>query len=568
MRRGMLAAVLLAILHAQADAETNRVAVFTECSFTSSNSGQRSYAATMNVLQKLGLDYDVYSADARTWGVAGTADSTWFRQRYAAVVIPYLDGQASGTPVVSSGWSNSFQDGSANTGVAKGPLSGRWQIPVFVIGCVRLLPSTNYDDGAGNFWVPGITHTGPAGSFAKPAQTTYGTWGYRALCRLRGDAVDTLYCDPAIFCCRPASWSGNGSVAAIVWADTVWSGGCSTGDTTAAVWRYRPLNNGPGIYYSTIRSLPLVSNDGTLIALQYLFTVTSVRPPRKITIPLMEHAGYAGGGLNATAKTHVRAMHDTMAANGLKWSQQLSQLASGDYAGVHDADTRAELRRVLTFNGTTWSPGSNGGGQTFAYYQATDTVEVRKAFNADMNCATRPDSFGLPASRMQLNRVVTSSGLVGSWMSKVLADAGVKIVESTLATPDTAWSLMPPSGSGPPVPVWVRAGANQSENRSIRVAGTFGIPDGASFSAARGVFGDTEHDYVTLRVMNTICRTSQTYESIYWHTNTNVTGTDGYMRWIMSVLGRQFRYYDRVIAPDDGMLPRSFATRNAYSSSP
>lgn len=523
-------------------AEAGKFAVLFEANL--GRSRNPNYAAVIDLLDRGGQPYDVFNVGVRTWGEAAKADSIWFRERYDAIFIPWLDGGESGTGLLGS-WGATFLNAAGAAGIHRSPLSGHWGPPAYVLGVGSFNSASGSTNEASDAWVPGVRVYGGA-LFPRPAQSNRGTWGYKMLCRFRGNARDTLHTDADRMVSIYGTWPGNGSVAALVWPDSALGGlpgGHQAGDTSAAVWRFRPVAGKPGITYSVLPINRFGSIDGLLYALQHAYVTTPAEPVRKIEIPIEPHNSYGGTTNRALAVQHVRAIHDTLAANGIPLQLALAQVSGTDFASPHDADTRAELKRVVNAHRARWQPGTNSGLTGFTFYTAADTTAIRTGFNSTMRTATR-DSFGLAATSMS-NRFVSPAGIFGAWTAKVLADAGIVTAVSTVQAAPANWTLQTGSSQADPPLRFPVPGPN--ETRAIYVAGTIGWTDGATFAAVRG--STTEHDWVGANVTQRIGWAAQTYSSLYWHMSTNTTGADGYWRWFASVIGRHFRFFDRVIRP-------------------
>jgi hypothetical protein len=567
-------ALLLMLLAAPAWADP-KIAVFTQ---TLGDPTADQIQATLATLDRGGWPYTLFNANARSWGVSGTADSTWFRQQgYEAVIVLYEDGQLSGTPVVSGPYGANFLDASGTARVSNSPLAGRWGIPCFVFTPKRIVPTASYDDTTANRYVAGIVHTAPGGSFGKPAQSVYGTWGYKLLLRRFQGRLDTLYADPQVFVCRPATWSGAGTTAALAYVTPETTMTCSAGDTAMAAWRFRPRDDRPGTYYFTLRmGFGAGQNVSALMALQYIATLTSIRPVDIIRVPLMEHDAEPGS-LTSFGKANLRRLHDTLAV--YKMGRVIATpMTPTEYSTLYDAEALTIIRRAFTSGLCRWVPFAyteSGGVQwSFQYFMApADTAGLRTRFNQVMKTTSNSDSGGFPRSRMDLSRIVTGSGLVGAWGAKVLADAGVRIVESTITAPigknwdavapvDTAWALQAPINASSSH-LFALPGAN--ETRTIYVQNTYGFYHDTSYTRLKAVVGTStfDTDFLGGTWINSIGIGSTRWTSLYWHTGggVGVTRQDPYYSWLMSVAGRYFGFFDKVIAPDRYFVNQVSASR-------
>lgn len=524
---------------APAWAQAAKVAVIYESSSinTSTNSP---FVVVPEMLRRNGVEFDAFNVGARTWNPTGTdADSTWFRKNYEAVIIPYLEG---GVTLLGT-WGTNFKSaGGSSSGINLSPTSGHWGIPVYV--CLATNPSFmsgGFDETSSN-WVLGIRPGGGAITNL-PATSSRGTWGNKLKVRVRGDATDTLYTTAARKVCLYATWPGNGTVAALAWYDST-DASCTATDTVAVMWRFRPSSSKPGITYSVAALNRFGSMDGLLWILQNLYASTAIgNRARPVKIVVEPHNSYAGTTDATVAKANVQAIHDTLNAYGITPTLALAQLAAGSYASPHDADRRAELRRVVA-RGATWQPGSNNSGFTFAFYSASDTANVRQAFNSVMRTATDADSFALPPGRMA-SRYVPAAGDAGAWTAKVLYEAGIKTVVSTATTAtSTGWQIVLGSSAADAPRRFTLPGGEH-----VNVVGTVGWTDGATFQAACSNCGAGTWDYVGAVVTSRIDNAAQTSKSLYWHMSTNTTGADPYWVFLASVIGRHFAYFNRVIQP-------------------
>lgn len=531
-------AVCLTLLPSPALAGTGKVAVIAESNAPNVASGATPspWVVTYDFLRRNGVPFEVFNVGAGDWGDDVDADSVWFRKNFDAVIIPYLE---AGVSLLGTWGSNFYGASATGTGINQSPLSGHWGIPVYVI----YRPTSNgfmsgaFDETA-NAWVPGVR---PGTNAAIPATSQRGTWGHKLKCKVRGDRVDTLYTQAFNKACLYATWPGNGTVAAIAYWDST-DASCTATDTVAVMWRFRPAVGKPGIVYSGMRLDRFGSCDGLMWALQNIYETTGIRS-QPVPVAVEPHNSYAGSTDRAAALTHVRAIHDTLHTYGIVPTLALPQVNATNYGTPHDADTRAELRRMVS-RGSRWMPGSNNAGFGLGFYNASDTAQVRVAFNSVMNSAANADSFALPPGKMS-NRYVPPSGVAGAWTAKVLADAGITTVVSTIATAPANWTILTAATENQrPARHYVPGDASR---RSLEVRGTLGWADGASLNDLAP--GGAKSDYMGQNVTSLIGRAAQGYSTLYWHMSTNTTGADPYWIWFASVIGRHFAYFDKVIEP-------------------
>lgn len=568
--RWLLAVLLSLLLASDAGAAIARLAVFSQ---TSGAPGGANYSAALGLLRQTGTPCDIYNAALRTWGSPGVADSTWFRQRYSAVLVLYEAGQDGGLPVTSGEYGTNFLDAGAVARVGNSPLSGRWAIPCFVMSPDRLVPSASFNDTSANAYVAGITSASPAGTFATPAVANAGTWRSRFLCRLRGNMLDTLWTATNIMGCRPASWGGAGTVAALVYADTTFGGGgvCAAGDTITLVWRYRPRDDRPGVYFSILPQVytaGTVSNIGMLTMLQYIYTLTDIKPMQKIALPITIHDGELGSLTSVAAATQAR-IFDTLRVNRIPTILATPLHGTQEYPSMYNAANLNNLRGLINDNLMVWHPFSyNNVGENWAlnYYLATDTTGVRQRWNSLYNTGSRADSFNFKVTAYSPRRIVSASGIVGAWQTKVLADAGVEVVESTFQSQSGAagWvaqygSFLVGSTNLMSVP-----GTRPAENRVIAVQAPIAFPHDTSFTTLKA--GAADHEYIGSVWMRAMQYAVNGGVGLYWHNGGSVGASrqDPYWAYLMSIMGKNFRYFDRVIEPTNRIaqtrFPRGFSS--------
>ena len=530
-------------------------------------------------LTNIGIPFDIYNIAARTWGAAGQADSVWFRSvgNYSAIIIPYEDGQASGIPVTSSSWSTNFKNAAGTAGVSESPISGRWGLPVFVVHHQRIVPTASFNDSSGgneNVFVAGIRHTTPSGTFASSA--ILNTWRHRALCRLRGDVVDTLYINtlPGAMGCLMAPWTGSGTTAAIVWYDSTWTGGgqCQVGDTAAVVWRFRPTLNGvrtgPGIYHSLL-SGPVnssVAGDGTLIMLQDLLTLTNVQA-NKILVPIMEHDTRVPA-FTATYYNSLLNFHNTLNSLGIKRTI-LTPLEASEYGSLYDATSLTNLRPIFLSGGNHWTPFSYITGFTLGFYNSTDTANCAQAWDKLVGTAARPDSFNFNGGAYDPSLAISSSGIIGMWQGAVIKNRGAKVATTTLnGAQATSPAYIFNAGNAGGGTINTLLGVNES--RTIYSMPTIAVPHDSSLSASGFGAGPTIGTYegFGVDVAGPLCdMLIRGRGSLYWHSG-GTAGTahiDPFYQWYWIALARQFSYFDKVIGPDNEFRNQTASVRNTYN---
>lgn len=541
MRRALL---LLAGLLAAAPAAAAipRWAVFTSAF---GNPGDlKNAVCTKVILGRTGILFDVYNSQVRTWGSAGVADSAWFAARYAGVLVLSIDGGAGGVPMTSQGWSTQFQDAAAATGIVKGPMGGRWPIPVVCLAPVGITPSLSYNDTTdGNRWVCGITHTGPAGTFFKPAS---GTWRYRSLLRWRPGRTDTLYSDPVSYGVRPSVWAGPGSVAALAWADTTVTGQ-SAGDTACVVWWYRPILTKPGIYY-VLDASSFSGNQAGLLALQLLCKASDVHAPHRIEIPLMEH-DVEPGALTSFGQSTLQTLKDTLRVRGLG-TTYATPAGPSEFGSFYTAASLATVRAAIMSNLARWCGFSYLTGFNAKFYASSDTANFRQAYNQLSRTATRTDSLNF-TSATRARRQVTDSGISGAWLNKTFKDAGVDVIETLEYVPNASGV----TNVGDDFHMSTVNILGDAAHRTMIVQGTYGFLHDSTFTVQRG--SAAPYEYIGRNWIQTISIAAMKQKSIYWHTNT-VTRRDPHFSWLLSVAANHFEFFNEVVAPDNGFKNSRF----------
>jgi len=119
-----LLTLLLLLTSLPAQAQLHKYAIF------QGNSGPWQWKTLpfIRLAERIGTPFDVYDPNARTWGSAGVDDSTWFRQRYDAILICSNDI----SNAVGSIWDTNFKNAAGSTGVVRGPLDVIYSILLYV----------------------------------------------------------------------------------------------------------------------------------------------------------------------------------------------------------------------------------------------------------------------------------------------------------------------------------------------------------------------------------------------------------------------------------------------------
>lgn len=555
MKKSLLFLLLLPSL---AFASPPKVAMFTNPSFPNFQWRQLGVASYLN---RAGIGYDVYDPNVRTWGASGVADSTWFRQRYSAVIIPYNEvGNA-----VGSVWGSNFQDAAAATGVIKGPLGGRWTIPVFVNhGSITVSASYN-DTTDGDRYVAGITQA--TSSFAKPNETNGGTWRYRLLGKFYTEK-DTLYSDPNAFICKQGAWLGPGSTAALIFADTSNGlGTCSPAsrDTPTVMWRYRPKDNLPGIYHSLF--LTNMSNNqasGVLPMLQYMMTVTDIKPVVKPRVPLHIH-DFHPVTLNAANKAALKVVTDVLIADQipLRLSEPAEPCGAFSYT---DADLRGYVNNYLNTGFGRWnifpSGSCSGTNWHLAYFAGTDTGGVAIRWNRSIACGAAPDTFAFPMKYYDKFTVTASSGGTAGVLGtgKVMKDAGLMVFETLNQGSNSNWQFNAVSLARPLTlnPILL------PDNRVVYVRFLIsGYPENNTFTGLVGTSSASE--YLGSNAWAGVLYNPVLFNGgLYVHLSNVINSGDPYFAWFLDLTYRYYRSFNKVCELDKDFIPSTLTPRNSY----
>lgn len=488
-------------------------------------------------------EVDWINVDTRTW-FADTSDAEWFEKRYKAILVLHPD--CHNSFITAQAYGLNFRNSAGIARVAYSPLGGRYRIPVYVI-TDRVTPSTAYNDTTANIYVAGITHTGPAGSFAKPSEANAGTWRYKTLTRWPDGKVDTLRIDPIHCACRPTSWQGAGSVAAIAWDDTTNGlGSCVGADSIVTAWRWQPRPDRPGVTYCLFRNVYALENcNGALFMLNLIAKETSCKPERIIKIPIMEHSPEPAS-LTATRIENFKLLYQSLGRNEIaRTIAPRTSPTTGDINKYNREIINIINEYALKNRFSVWHQFTNDPGfLNLNIFTPADTTAVRKGWIQLANTAVS-DTFGFLKSSYNNRAVVTSSGLVGVAMGRILADDGVKILETTVTIPQANWTFQGSSGSKYPVVPYILP---YGDNRIIYVRNTSGVSENLTYTGLIAGFGQEE--YIGRSWINKIGVSALNGNSIYWHTNA-VCGDDPYAAYLIGdIFGKHFKYYKYIIDVD------------------
>lgn len=493
-------------------------------------------------------EVDWINVDKRTW-YADTSDAEWFEKRYKAILVLHPDCHSAF--VIAKAYGTNFQNSAGIARVAYSPLGGRYKIPVYVI-TDRILPSTTYDDttyATANNYVAGITHTGPAGSFTKPAEASGGTWRYKQLTRWPDGSIDTLRIDPLHFACRPTTWQGAGNVAAIAWADTTNGlGSCAGSDTIMTAWRWQPRPDRPGIVYCLYRSnYSLLNCSGALFILNLISKETSCDPGTIIKIPFMEHSPEPNS-LTAGRISNFRLLYQSLQRNGIARTIGPRTSPTSTDINKYNRETVSIINEYALKNKfCVWHQFTNEPSfLTSAIYTPADTTNFRKAWNQLAKTAVS-DTFGFLKSSYSNKAIVTGGGIVGVAIGRVFADDGVKILETTITTPQTNWTFQSSNGAKfGPIPYILP----YNDNRILHVRFTSNIGEAATYSALSTPYAFEE--YIGRSWILSLANAAVLRYSLYWHTNA-LCVDDPYASYLIGdIFGKHFRYYKYIIDVDRG----------------
>jgi hypothetical protein len=450
MRRVLLAA-MLALCPSLVSAAPAKVAIIYDSihiSGTGASSG--TFLSLPTILTRMGIPYDTFDAgDSARFGGSAIADSTWFRQNYSCVFIYAAEIQDGGTR-----WYSHFRDELNATGVAKSPISGNWGMPVY-----GFAPGGVQSGGAlqtGSASRPGWASTGSG--------TVYGTWGYRALSRLRGQTADTLYASMSTAGCRTTAFGS--TLAALAYVDTVNTGSaCAAGDTIMFAWRYKP-GAGPGIIWVTMNGALGSDNarsasTGPALLVQYALTQCPDLRGTKIPISIYIDHGEPGR-LDATGVALSRDFTQTFKANGFKGYSSI--LNSPCETGNKMATTEAWSHwQSLYLDGTlrwgTHSHGTacSGADWRYAHYAAADTIGVALRLNRTIQMSIHPDTCNLRMRDFSQHHIGCPSDEAPKWAMTALYKVGTRVMRGdgrASATPsDEVYHNM----SSAALPFWSRA---------------------------------------------------------------------------------------------------------------
>ena len=491
-----------------------------------------------DLLTRQGWNFDVFNVDNRTW-FADTSDAEYFEKRYKSVILVNFDGH--NACVLASGFNTNFRNSAGIAGTARGPLGGRWRIPVYVTA-TRVIPTASANDtNTTSNYAAGIA---AAGSFARPAAASAGTWRAKMLTRLAPSPDDTVYTEILQYACRTA-WAGAGEVAATAWVDTSNGlGSCVPGvDSIMVAWRWKPRDDRPGVHYNLIRaSRGQFMLTPAYFVLQYLAVEVGTAPP-PIQVPLMEHSPEPST-LAAAHVTNFKAFYAALKRNALARVIFVRTSPTSAEIGRYNSEVVATINDHLKDKFCVWSQFSNETGFMQNFYAYADTARVRQAWNVMKATAMNPDTFGFRAEAYNNKAIVTGGGVVGVLgTGKVFADAGVKIVESPVLVPDPLGWVFQTHLLGKTYPFTLPGG----DNRILTIRGTNNPGEAATLDALCGGFPTGATECVANGFMKTFLSIPYSQNSVYWHTAT-MTGADPYAQWLYGdVMGRTFRQFKKVI---------------------
>jgi hypothetical protein len=104
-----------------------------------------------------------------------------------------------------------------------------------------------------------------------------------------------------------------------------------------------------------------------------------------------------------------------------------------------------------------------------------------------------------------------------------------------------------------------------TETRVIYVQGTRGMQEDSTLAGLVGTAGF--HEWVGVNLLPSTMIVARDGLSWYWHTNGQI-GAEGSMHhaYMLSIVARQFRYFDRVMAIDNEFGNQILQPRNSFAS--
>jgi len=274
-------AIVLAFAASPAQAVMNRVAVFQNSYTEDPSSGfNRVRDRTQNMIRVLrdqGFRFDVFQMpDTASYGAVGIADSTWFRQRYDAVLVPALTAisatQTDPSNRIHLGFRNDGRGGvimTSASNAAASPFSGNWSIPVFVSQFdVQNVAGVGFTNGI-NGILGGTQDVSTKMQMTTPScPTSDGTTGDTIFVQSRRVFRDVADVNVTVLLGGVNGKTFKPGAA----ADTI------------AFWRYKP-GSGAGTYYSTMRECDdgtttrITACESDAILLGQMCQVAGIKPP-------------------------------------------------------------------------------------------------------------------------------------------------------------------------------------------------------------------------------------------------------------------------------------------------
>lgn len=542
MRRLLVALGLVAALASPAAGNT-RLAVILNAQAGLSLAGfEAYYLPDLMLLRQLGVSFDVYDANKRTWGSAGVADSTWFRQRYGAVWLPYLQSNANRGV---NAFALNFQNAAGSAGWDKSPITGKWSIPVYVknsvFGYSIETDSPTLSNDSLRF---GVRVTSRAMSVVPES---LGTWRDRSLSRLRPGRVDTLYNRPGYMTVRSETGKLGQYVAAVTWLDTTHA--AVAADTILTTWRYKPLGaNTPGAVY-TLLDCAYTSTagrmGGALVLAQLMLTESTVKARRRIPIAFTIHHAQPGRTPDADVDNLTNQVLNAHERAGL-FTYAAMKLAPSEWPGTGTGGAWTRIRRHMRDGWMVWHPHSH---DSAFDYNESDSVGMRIAYNAMLNTAVHRDSFGLSLTHYDPRRMVPANDLMTRAAAATAVRAGMRTLEVVLTGATTGADRF-----SQPAYVGAAAHAVPGEPTRFWTRQSFDLGLQGDFATFKG---SVAFSAAVRSMVSSLERSTLAGNGVYWHMDAlvgNTAGTpytDPFNAWIIEhVIGSWLKQFSAVVECD------------------
>lgn len=538
MMRAALAVFLALLLAMPAWAQTGRIAILyssgtTNYNYTWINSDALD-SEFFYFWKELGLPKgDLFNTANPTWGTTPTVQA-WFEANYDAIVIPYL-----GKTVVGGGMEDNFSP-------RWGPLSGRWNIPVYVMASMQgVRPEDEDSTGTSDDLRNGTVIT--QSRIVPSTGDSLGTHAYKVTSYMRnaypnanvGGTRDTLYTGTlpgSSYMSISSPYFPDAYIEPILVIDTTYAGlpAAYAGEKLMLAWRWRPDLTKPGVTYchAWTDMTSAIRSSGALVLLELLVRDTGIKPKQKITMAATDH-NY-GESNNATLFEQYLA---AMRSYGM-FIHALSHGAPCDYVLADTASWRYG-RQHIAAGYADWAPYSNqtscgGVDWTWADTLAADTAQTRSLYNKMVTTLANPDSAAFPMSAYNPKRLSPGNGIVGNLMLKVAVDAGCELFDNGTPLPANQSYRDYAYHRGTAYKAAIRG---DGDPRRIWIGQTQSLVHPNSFTQMKSDMGAaTKSDaYAVWLVMNTV--EQYTYirgSSLFWHSDISTGGSDPYWSWIVT----------------------------------